>query len=107
MKVSEMFQSRFVAPGEIERAFRAKCLVVTEEEVYSKYHEGKQRIFALWLDGAKRGIVLKRALANDLAKLWGDSTDEWVGKGAVFYTQAVQRGFQFRAKAVNGNGVVG
>ena len=107
MKVSETFQSRFVAPAEVKKAFRAKCLTVTEEEVYSKFHSSRQKIFALWLDGAKRGIVLKRALAGDLAGVWGDDTEEWVGKEATFYTQAVQRGFQFRAKAVNGKGVVG
>lgn len=109
MKVAEMFPRRY-ANGE---DLKGKPVTLTIAKVHpEEMRPGGGTPITKWViyfEGARRGVVLSRTLATQIAEALGDDdTDHWPGKRVTLYPQlltvAGRRVTVIRARAANGNG---
>jgi hypothetical protein len=80
MKISEAFPSNFLKAGDLQgRAVR----VTMGEVILQDIGDGEKPV--LHFDGKDRGLVLNKTNASMIAELYGDSTEDWVGKVIEIY----------------------
>ena len=82
MKISEMFGG-FLKAADLEKPIQVVIESVAEEEVGSG--SDKEIRPVVRFRGAKKGLVLNKTNGEILAGLFGDETDDWIGKRIVLY----------------------
>lgn len=94
MKVSEMFPKRY-ATGE---DLHGKSLIMTiakinAEKMRPKANAPEVEKWVLYFKEAKKGVVLNRTLANQIAEILGSQeTNDWINKKITLYSQEMQVG---------------
>ncbi len=80
--VHEMFPSRFLRADELDRPVRVVVDRVVEEAVHRNGKE--ERVWVIYFRNAKRGVVLSRRTALQIARALGSPmTEDWVGREIV------------------------
>ena len=89
MKISELFPSRYLKAADLDgdEVFTAESL--NQEEL------GDDTKPVLYFEEMEKGLVLNRTNANTIASLYGQDTEDWVGKRiTLFATEVDFRGQQ-------------
>jgi hypothetical protein len=110
MKVDEMFPKRYASGADLN----GKAVVVVLDKVQSEQMRttgtAPELKFVLYVAGGKRGIVLSRTLAYQIAEAVDEpDVDKWPGKRITLYPEpmnvAGKPRIAIRARAAaNGNG---
>jgi hypothetical protein len=92
MKITTAFPSAYLKASDLKGR---KCLVtmrsLTIEEI------GGEHKPVLLFDGSDKGLVLNKTNATIIADIYGDETDDWVGKKITIYPARVE----FQGKIVD------
>jgi len=113
MRINEMFPSKYVKGEELGgKAFTVTIARIQPEKMRPNAQAPEVEKFVLYTVESKRGIVLSKPLALQIAKaLSADDSDKWPGKKITIYPESVTVAgvprVAIRAKAANnGNGEV-
>jgi len=89
MKVSEMFPRKYLGGEDLQgKAYRVVIDQVRQEELRVGPAAKPEPKWVLYLAGTRKGIVLSRTLAEQVAEIAGsDETDDWAGKTVVIYPE--------------------
>jgi len=93
LKMQEMFPSRFLRGVDIVKPVRVVIADCVIEEVGEKAEEKP----VVHFEGGIAGLVLNKTNGDMLASLFGDDSDDWVGKAVVLEKAKVQ----FQGKLVD------
>ena len=85
MNINDAFPSKYLKAADIEGNPTVEIANVSEEEV----GRDKEVRPVLYFHGEEKGIILNKTNANNIAKLYGYETDDWVGKKVVLGTTYV------------------
>jgi hypothetical protein len=91
MKVSEAFPSKYISAADIPE----ENIRLVMSHVVTETMEDKQKLI-LYFQGAKKGLVLNKTNAKNIADEYGDDTDDWTGKEVILFTTWVD----FQGKSV-------
>lgn len=92
MKVSDMYPSRFMKAEDFEEdESRTLTIRTVEMEELGKGKEAVQKPVIYFRDHDK-AMVANKTNANIIAKLYGDDSDDWIGKRITLYAIEVQVG---------------
>jgi len=107
MKVDEMFPRRFATGADLN----GRPVVVVLDKVQSEQMRttgtAPELKHVLYVQGTKKGIVLSRTLAQQIAAATGEQdTDKWTGKRVTLYPEPMMVAgvprIAIRARAANG-----
>jgi hypothetical protein len=90
MKMSDIFPSKYVKAADLNG--RTVTLVIKElriEDMQNHANE-RERKPVLYFERATKGLVLNRTNAMTIASLYGDESDNWVGKRISIYATKVR-----------------
>jgi hypothetical protein len=105
MKVSDMFPRKYLGGEDLQgKAYRVVIERVRQEELRVGPGAKPEPKWVMYLSGTRKGIILSRTLAEQVAAAVGsDETDDWTGKTVVIYpepmTVAGKRRVAIRARA--------
>ena len=80
MKVSDAFPSKYLSAADI-----TDSITVTMSHTETTELEGKKKL-VLFFKGAKKALMLNKTNASNIAKAYGDETEDWTGKPLVLFT---------------------
>lgn len=85
MKIDDMFPRKYASGEDLGgKAVRLTIQRVAQEEVYN--HGEKEKRFVVYFDGAQRGVLLSRTLAQQIVDATGQQdTSHWVGQVVELY----------------------
>ena len=91
MKLDEMFPSRFVRGQDLQgRAVTVTIDRVLPERMRPNPQSPEMQKFVLYTVEGKKGIVLSKTLANQIAQvLESDESDNWIGKKVTLYPEPI------------------
>lgn len=107
MKISEMFPRKYATGEDLQGKTLMLTIVGVKAEKMSP-QPGSPPVdkYVLFFQEAKKGIVLNRTLAEQIAAIHGPETDDWIGKRITIYplpmTVAGKHRVAIRARAANG-----
>ncbi len=81
MKVSEAFPSKYLSANDIPE----DNIRLVMDRVETTELENKQKM-VLFFQRAKKGMILNKTNASNIAAAYGDDTDDWVGKELILFT---------------------
>lgn len=89
MKISRSFPSKYLKADDIGKSRRIRVIVkgVTMENVGMDGKDETKPI--VYFNGAQKGLVLNKTNAGRIAAVYGDETDEWIGKEVLLYVEKV------------------
>jgi hypothetical protein len=91
MKVSQVFSGEYLAAPDLNGG---EHTVVIEKVDVKEFDDGNK--FLITFQNRKKGLVANKTNSKRIAMLYGDETDDWVGKEIVLYTDMVD----FQGKTV-------
>ena len=91
MKVNTMFPSRFLQGKDLQgRAVTVTIAKIQLESMRPTPQSPEIEKYVLYTEEGKKGIVLSKTLANQIARVVGsDETDDWLGKKVTLYPEQV------------------
>ena len=95
MKISEMFPSKYLKSEDLGNR-TARCIIETIE--MCDVGEGEIKP-VFYFQGKDKGMVLNITNANALAAIYGDETEDWIGREIVLY---VDKNVMFKGKRCDG-----
>lgn len=93
MKLSEAFPSNYLKSDDLQGRDITVVIAGTSIETV-----GSDRKLVLTFQGAKKTMICNKTNAGRIAYLYGDDTDEWVGKEIVLTSEFVE----YQGKTVKG-----
>lgn len=81
MKVSEAFPSKYISASDVPE----DNIRLVMDHVETTELEGKQKM-VLFFERAKKGMILNKTNASNIAAAYGDDTDDWKGQDLVLFT---------------------
>lgn len=84
MKVSEVFSGDYLKAADLQGA--EPTVVIASVEV-KEFDDGNK--FLIAFQNKKKGLVANKTNSRRIAMLYGDDTDNWIGKEIVLYTDMV------------------
>lgn len=84
MKVSQVFSGEYLKAADLNGA---EPTVTIESVQLKEFDDGNK--FLISFEGKKKGLVANKTNASRIAMLYGDDTDDWIGKRVVLYTDIV------------------
>lgn len=102
MKISETFKSKYMKSEDVKRDGQTQ--IITAVSLEDTAGNGQQRDFkpVLYFEGCDVGLVLNKVNGMMTAALYGDETDDWIGRPFVMRLEKVL----FNGKIVDGIRVV-
>ncbi len=91
MKVSQVFSGEYLAAPDLQGGEHP---VVIESVTVKDFDDGDK--FLITFQNRKKGLIANKTNSKRIAMLYGDETDDWVGKEIVLYTDMVD----FQGKTV-------
>ncbi len=87
--VHEMFPSRFLRADELDRPVH---VVVDRVEAETVNRNGREeRVWVIYFKNAKKGVVLSRRTALQIARALGSPrTEDWVGKEIIVCADTIR-----------------
>ena len=107
MKVNDMFPRKYATGSDLKGPVILTIARVASEKMRPGAGQPEVAKFVLYFDGASRGVVLSRVLAEQIAQAVGsDDTDHWPGKRVTLYPQPMKVAgvdrVAIRARSANG-----
>lgn len=105
MKLSEAFPSNYLKSDDLQD--RDVLVVIASAEIEML---GQERKLVLTFQGKKKSMICNKTNAGRIAYLYGDDTDEWIGKEIMLTSEFVEyqgktvRGLRIKPPAKRGNG---
>ncbi len=105
MKIAQMFPRKYLSGEDLSgKACRVVIQGVRPEELHLGPGAKPEPKWVLYVAGRRKGIVLSRTLADQVAEIAGsDEADDWAGKEVELYpepmTVAGKRRVAIRARA--------
>jgi hypothetical protein len=89
MKISKMFPKRYATGEDLQgKTITLTIVKITAEKMHPQPNAPEADKWVIYFKEAKKGIILSRTLANQIAEVLGsDETDEWLGKRITVYPQ--------------------
>jgi len=89
MKVSQMFPKKYAAGEDLQgKAVTLTVAAVRSEKMYRPTEEKEIQGYVLYFKEAKKGVVLGRTLADEVAEAVGtDEAGDWPGQRITLYTE--------------------
>lgn len=84
MKVSQIFSGDYLKAADLQGAEPTVVIATVETK---EFDDGNKLL--LTFQGKKKGLVANKTNASRIALLYGDETDDWIGKEIVLYTDIV------------------
>ena len=87
MKLDEMFPSRYVKGQDLQgQAKHVTIARIQPEKMRPNPQSPELEKFVLYTAEGKKGIVLSKTLASQIAEILGsDESDDWIGKKVTFF----------------------
>ncbi len=117
MKLSDMYPSKYVKGEDLQgKPWTITITRVAAENMRPNPQSPEVQKWVLYTAEGKKGIVLSRTLATQIARSLGsDDTDNWIGQRVTIYPEAMTvagaarvairaRAAQPQATGANGNG---
>lgn len=110
MNIREMYPSRYATGADLSKPVTLTIAGVASEKMRPGPGQPEVEKFVIYFQEAKRGVVLSRTLARQIAQAIGaDDTDNWKGCKVTLYPEPVNVAgiarIAIRARAAaNGNG---
>lgn len=84
MKSSDAFPSKYLKAADLQgRQITVKMTHVASETI------GGDKKFILYFAGKEKGMVLNKTNWNNIAKVYGDESDDWAGQEIVLFEAMV------------------
>ena len=84
--VSDAFPSKYLKAADLNnRTFKAKI----EKVVFEEIGQNKDRKPIIYFDKVKKGLVLNKTNALEIAATYGDQMENWTGKEIELFSQMV------------------
>jgi hypothetical protein len=84
MLISQVYPSEFIKAADLQdQNVRVVMDHIELREV------GDEQKPVLYFQGKEKGLVLNKTNANNIALVYGEDTDEWVGKALILYPTMV------------------
>lgn len=92
MKLSSMFPRRYATGDDLQgKSFTLTITHVNREKMRPQPGAPEVDRWVLYFKETKKGVVLSRTLAYQVAEILGsEETDNWVGKAITIYPQPIQ-----------------
>lgn len=92
MKLSEMFPRRYASGSDLNgHQPTLKISHIEREEMTPNPGSKPELKFVIYFEKASKGIILSRALAEQIAQVCkSDDTADWIGKSVTLYTVAMK-----------------
>jgi hypothetical protein len=84
MKVSQIFSGDYLKAADLQGA--EPTVIIASVEV-KEFDDGNKLL--LTFQNKKKGLVANKTNASRISMLYGDETEEWIGKQIVLYTDIV------------------
>ena len=84
MKISDVFPSKYLKAEDLEGA---NVTVTIEEVNREEVGPKKESKLVISFVNARKKMVLNKTNAATIAKLYGEETDEWLGKRIILYSK--------------------
>lgn len=91
MKISAMFPSRFLVGDDLQgKSITVEISHIKAEKMRVNQATPEQEKFVLYFEGKKKGLILNKTLAGQIAVAVGaDDTDQWPGGKIVLYSEMI------------------
>lgn len=86
MKISKAFPSDFLKAADLDDTQRS----VKIQRVDFNVKIGDDEKPVVYFSGETKGLVLNKTNSNIITKIYGDETDEWIGKEVILYPAMVE-----------------
>jgi len=97
MNINELFPSKYAQPEDM----KGRMIIATINTVtLVGTHNPSVKMPVISFLGAKKQIILKQTLANDIAKIHGPETDDWKTRKIMLFTETIKGRLLFRARDV-------
>lgn len=93
MKLNEAFPSTYLKSDDLQGKDASVVIATAEMETV-----GDERKLVLTFQGKKKSMICNKTNASRIAFLYGDETDDWVGKEIILTSEFVE----FQGKTVKG-----
>jgi hypothetical protein len=80
MKLNEIFPSRYVKAEDLDHDVEVVIERVALEDFEDPQTKKQSKKPVCYFQGARKGLILNKTNANLIGRLYGEETDEWVGK---------------------------
>jgi hypothetical protein len=89
MKLVEMYPRRYATGEDLQgKAITLTIVKITREKMHPQPNSPEVEKWVLYFKEAKKGVVLNRTLAYQLAEILdSEETDDWLGKSITLYPQ--------------------
>ena len=84
MKISDVFPSKYLKAEDLEGA---NVTVTIEEVNREEVGPKKESKLVIRFVNTRKKMVLNKTNATTIAKLYGEETDEWLGKRIILYSK--------------------
>jgi hypothetical protein len=82
MKASDMFPSKYLKASDADTDLTLTISRIAPEIMKSRDGQDEEK-YVLYFSDAEKGMVLNKTNKNTLVDLYGEETDEWVGKKII------------------------
>jgi len=91
MNIKDMFPSKYATGEDLGGKSRNVTISgVTTEKMRPNPQSPEVQKFVIYFQETKKGVVLSRTLARQIARIVGsDETDNWIGKKVMLYPESV------------------
>lgn len=83
-RVSQVFSGEYLTAADLQGA--EPSVVIASVEI-KEFDDGDK--FLLTFQGKKKGLVANKTNSKRIAALYGDETDDWIGREIILYTDQV------------------
>jgi hypothetical protein len=97
MNINELFPSKYAQPEDLKG--RTVLGTINTVNLVSTHNPSVKMPVITFLS-AKKPIILKQTLANDIAKIHGPETDNWKAQKIMLYTETIKGRLLFRAREI-------
>src|SRR4030065_340740 len=89
MKLTQMFPRRYATGEDLQgRAITLTIATISREKMHPQANAPEVEKWVVYFDEAKKGVVLNRTLAYQIAEFLGsEETDDWIGKRITIFPQ--------------------
>jgi hypothetical protein len=82
MKASDMFPSKYLKASDADTDLTLTVSKLSRETMKNRDGQDEEK-FVIYFGEAEKGMVLNKTNKNTLVDLYGEETDEWIGKKIV------------------------
>jgi hypothetical protein len=90
MKMSDIFVSKYVKAADLNGKTVTLTIHTLRIEDMQNHQNERERKPVLYFERATKGLVLNRTNAMTIVALYGDESDDWVGKRISIYPTRVR-----------------